>query len=89
MGDGMKTYEWIEELLADLQAFSEFNNLILLRDSVNHAREVFRVEAASMVPKTNVTRLNVGQRSHRSSVQPQPQVSGEVVHLFGPIAGNS
>ena len=82
----MRTYQWIEEMLTDLETFSELNNLPLLQNSVSQAREVFRVESANMALRASVTRLNVVLSDSAASVHLQPRVSGQVIDLFSSVA---
>jgi hypothetical protein len=82
--DDRMTYRWIEELLADLEAFSDLNNLCLLRESVMQARHVFRTETAKIALQSNVRELNSVSRNQRRPMPRQLSGAGEIIHLFNP-----
>lgn len=82
----MRTYQWIEELLGDLEVFSDLNDLPLLCDAVNRARDVFRAEAVSLATRGNILALNVPLPCQREPERLQLKMSGEVIQLFNSVA---
>jgi hypothetical protein len=74
----MRTYQWIEELLTDLESFSASNRLPRLTSAVVDARKAFRFDVAEAAARRKASPLSVDSDSRvwRDMVPDESSVSG-------------